>query len=241
VKELPILFSGPMVRAILEGRKSQTRRVVKPQPTGEPRPISEWSRGLAAACHDDSPDPSKLAAHSGKLIGRIFPFTTQSGSLMSPSCPYGVPGDRLWVRETIYNGDDNKWRRRADDSLIELDADDERVPYMIAWAHHQEREVVPSIFMPRWASRITLEVTGVRMERVQEISETDAKAEGVTEIPIKINTEGYANTDTGAVCGGGALPAIASYALLWDFLNAKRGYGWNKNPLVWVIEFRRVP
>lgn len=177
-RERPILFSGPMVRAILAGTKTQTRRVVKVEP--------------------------------GKLdVGE------------NPACPYGVPGgSRLWVRETWY--DDNATRDAepiptSHDDFIHYRADGE--------AHDQFEELDgflrwrPSIFMPRWASRITLEVTEVRVERLQEITEADAWAEGIAAHVVR---------------------PIHDYAALWDSLNAKRGFGWDTNPWVWVVSFRRL-
>lgn len=205
--ERPILFSPPMVKAILQGRKTQTRRALRDQ-----QPID-----LGAAMHGAHLNRRDVHDH-GKLVGhRMAPVR----------CPYGQPGDRLWVREALYLGDDNKWRRTADESLIELDSDNEWVPYMLSWAHHKEGERCPSMHMPRFASRITLEVMGVRVERLQEISEEDALAEGVIRRPI----EGEPDL---------SLPARDGYQWLWDTLNADRGFGWDKNPWVWVVEFKRM-
>lgn len=208
MKERPILFSAPMVRAILDGRKTQTRRIVRPQPTGEQLPLSDWSRGLAAACHDSSPDPSKLAQHSEKLVGRIFPFTTQSGVLMSPSCPYGHPGDRLWVRENLY----------LYGGPVEFAADG---------PPSFKRKLTPSIHMPRTLSRITLEVTGVRVERLQEISEQDALAEGVTARNAGQDEHGAIKTYR------------TGFVYVWQEINAKRA-PWASNPWCWVLTFKRL-
>lgn len=183
MKERPILFSGPMVRAILEGRKTMTRRVVKPNL------FIERNGG-------NLPPIEQSHAYFGVFCSRHV------------SCPYGQPGDRLWVRETWARGmTDEELYYRATDKEI---TDEEREEGM-RWK--------PSIHMPRWASRITLEVTEVRVERLQGITEADSVAEGIK--PLQ---------------GG----AVSDFRLLWDHLNASRGYGWDANPWVWVVSFRRV-
>ncbi len=190
MKERPIIFSAESVRAILVGRKTQTRRMMKPQPRQLPSGVwtwkeTKWCEGRA-------------------LISDRAPIDR---------CPYGVRGDRLWVRETF------SYREYGCSRIERLQnfhywADDE-VKFGI-WS----RPVSP-IFMPRWASRITLEITGIRVERVQEISEEDARAEGVK--PDK-ETGSYRD----------------SFMVLWDRLNAKRGFGWDKNPWVWVVGVKRI-
>lgn len=191
MSEHPILFSGPMVRAILDGSKTMTRRVVKYTPAmGNP---FEW-RNLPES----------------KLIGKIDRF-----------CPYGQPGDRLWVRETWGCEGGNTVRYIADGSKRRLHHE---FPSKLARFNKANK---PSIFMPRWASRITLEITGVKVERVQDISEQDAEAEGISfmrDIPDADET----------------LTAKTLFNILWDSINAKRGYGWDVNPWVWAITFRRV-
>lgn len=174
----PILFSGAMVKAILSGSKTMTRRAVTPQPP------SNWG---------------------GK--SEVFALAKQ--------CPYGQNGDRLWVRESLYLGEDNAWRYKADDSIVYCGAEG------IAWAHHKDTEHCPSIHMPRWASRITLGITGVRAERLQDISEADAKAEGVA---------AWHDTANGTVYR-------PEFQMLWDAINGKRGYSWESNPWVFVVEF----
>lgn len=155
MKEHPILFSGPMVKALLAGTKIQTRRVIKP----------------------------------GADI----------------RCPYGCAGDRLWVRETWCRTEDGGIAFRADTWTVHPGVDE-------TWK--------PSIFMPRWACRLRLEITRVRMEKLQDISEADAIAEGLEPV--------------------GVVSARDQYHILWDDLNAKRGFGWAMDPRVWVIEFRKV-
>lgn len=215
MKERPILFSGPMVRAILEGRKTQTRRVVKPQPE------LRWNCWLT---DDASIEVCRNEHPKGDDCQREF-FTR---------CPFGQPGDRLWVRET--------WSARTAhfcgeggceccDAYIKYEADgDERqftedeIPP--EWSYRRDRERRPSIHMPRWASRITLEITGVRVERLQEISEGDARAEG-------------ADPRTAGVEQGEPLKTHRTgFVQLWASINGIDS--WFANPWVWVVEFRRV-
>ena len=168
--ERPILFSAPMVRAILDGRKTQTRRVLK-VPAG----------GMSAAGHDYR-------------------------------CPYGLPGDRLWVREAHTLVDGPAWS-----GLPCTAGPDGR------WAYYREgfdrtlSRWRPSIYMPRWACRLTLRVEAVRCERLHAIDDAGALAEGIT-VP-----EGRSPRD--------------GFAEGWDSINARRGYGWGRNPRVWVVTF----
>jgi hypothetical protein len=208
--EHPILFNGPMVRAILAGRKTQTRRVVKRQ---------------SVACVENE----CLSACQESPTG----FAWQNGWV--ERCPYGQPGDTLWVRET--------WRPLVDAELldcIEYKADDTRLkPKGLTEedGHHFDNmceniEVThgkvcrqkwkPSIFMPRWASRITLKITDVRVQLVQEISEEDARAEGV---------------QSQTILPGNRSSYISGYYWVWEELNNKRGFGWDSNPYVWAITF----
>jgi hypothetical protein len=200
MKERPILFSAPMVRAILAGTKTQTRRVVKPQPPGTVLSPTMVARDAAAP--------------SG------YSFISDEYDDMLLTCPYGAPGDRLWVRETwgrdqADNGGDRHWNRivyRADPGEQALD-NGTPVPWK------------PSIHMPRWASRITLEVTGVRVERLQDISVADAMAEGVVEVNENLR---------------GLEPCMEwryAYEDLWESINGAGS--WDANPWVWVVEFKR--
>jgi hypothetical protein len=167
-KERPIPFSGPMVRAILEGRKTQARIVMTPQPER---------------------------------------FTLKSDFI--GICPYGQPGDMLWVRESWapahFTLDHQNYAYRADGEFPGVDR----------WR--------PLILMPRHVSRITLELTGVRVERVQDIKHRDALAEGVA-------------YDVSQLDGA----PVQRFKSLWDSTNGKSGHGWNVNPLVWVIEFKKL-
>ena len=130
--------------------------------------------------------------------------------LPSLKCPYGAPGDRLWVRET-WDTDGKTIAYRATTPETTTD------PEPMRWR--------PSIHMPRWASRLTLAVTSVRVERVQEITEADARAEG-----IEPQRSDYSGEDSNSL----------QFRDLWDSINAARGYGWAVNPWVWVVEFERV-
>lgn len=207
MKTRPILFSVPMVRAILDGRKTQTRRAIKPQPPEDHEPPYRTSGGKWVTCDNRPPD-----------ILKTYPMR----------CPYGKPSDRLWVRET--------WaycykcaRTYADEPLVKAGViyrqqrDEEEGG---AWGtchpinpktRDEEFRWRPSIFMPRWASRIDLEVLDVRAERVQDIGISGAIAEGIST---------------------GAFTATSEFEKLWNSINAKRGFGWDMNPWVWVVEFK---
>jgi hypothetical protein len=229
VKERPVLFSGPMVRAILEGRKTQTRRVVKPQPVDDGRPPVVWN--------------PKSAAIDGMKVQNY------------PS-PYGYRGDRLWVRET--------WRTwaaplpvegqemedlgigieyLADDGMTGL-LDTDHIPYeqlyRLACQYQSDMEKSgrprsrPYIHLPRWASRLLLEITDVRVERLQDISEEDAIAEGL-----------YAWDGHGKRYYGIQHADVwetdprKTFARLWDSINGKK-HPWSSNPYVGVVTFRPI-
>jgi len=198
--EHPILFSAPMVRAILGGRKTQTRRIFALRRRVDAMEV-EFIDGEAWAAIDGEP-------------WRV-------------PCPYGSPGKRLWVRETwapiprrpipqaeCWWGSDRDWPgamdlpecpERAGKALVYAATWDDRYPMRGHWH--------PSIHMPRWASRLTLQVEAARVERLQDITEEDARTEGVS--------------------------SVAEYADLWDRINGKRA-PWSANPWVWVVTFGRV-
>lgn len=203
--EHPILFSGPMVRAILEGRKTQTRRVAE---------LSDNVR----VCDG---------------IAKGFLPGVPNGFVIT--CPYGKTGDRLWVRETLKRGGFLGTITYAATPHIQC-TDPNAPDNLDGWSLWRFKGTsLPSIFMPRWASRITLEITKVRVERVQEISHQDALAEGCPGHDWVESSPYIAGPHTDA----GELPA-EEYRHLWDSINAKRGFGWEKNPWVWIVEFRRI-
>jgi len=230
MRERPILFSGPMVRAILDGTKTQTRRVVKP--AGALLAMS-WSplhpeRGLRVTTRT-----GKHSTHTGPVSEALS------------ACPYGEPGDRLWVRETwgLHGHGDYTWWCR--DSIKGRTADDLALSYEVAYAADATSEYDhwrPSIHMPRWASRLTLEVTSVRVERLHAITEDDARAEGVDWSRPEPYGERW-DDDREDPREVGYPPAGASFARdnfrrLWSSIN--RSESWAANPWVWVVGFKRV-
>ena len=223
MKERPIIFSAPMVRAILEGRKTQTRRVVKPRPA---------PRGSFVT---NSPgDPGYIAWCDLEDIDRMFCKDAER-HWHTAVCPYGVIGDRLWVRETCQPvvghptlDDGFATMYRADGALVfhtEAEAEYMRVAKREAGRETWPDRAAPgcwkpSIYMPRWASRITLEIADVRVERLQDISEEDARAEGV---------------DAGQNMREGSCRDL--YSVLWDSINGDGA--WASNPWVWALTFKR--
>ena len=205
----PILMNGESVRGILEGRKTQTRRVMKPQP-------------LSIRLDHRERIPLAFWVDNEKWV----------------KCPYGQVGDRLWVRETHYrfgrwvpNGfsktGKQKWTFKAGTFEV-LYMDNPPTLNVLRNSNRMERGWFkrPASFMPRWASRITLEITGVKAERVQDISESDCYAEGI-EQPHK-RYDGVSE----------ATRLLFQY--LWDSINAKRGYGWGSNPWDFALTFKVV-
>lgn len=218
-KERPILFSGPMVRAIIAGRKTQTRRPYKP------------SGGFP------------------KIDGETTPTTSEQWTEYGPS-RYGNSGDRLWVKE----GWRPAWhddlyctvQYAADSSYRKPEFDSEERGHRFADLCEQSGDNAepwhPSIYMWREMSRLTLEVTGVRVERLQEISESDAIAEGVQterdhyggDVPLKVHGSVAWHRYDERACS--AVSAVESYRTLWDSINGKTS--WDANPWVWVVEFK---
>ncbi len=243
VKERPILFSGEMVRAILDGRKTQTRRYIKPAPVYHVDPMTYcgW-----------------LFHQRGKTSRWMWPNAKVE---IIAECPYGVPGDRLWVRET--------WA--VDAELAQVKRENEDVmgppgfghgPYFRADPVHENTGLRwrSSIHMPRWASRITLEITGVRVERLQDISEADATAESCEAKPFPGPWwQGYKDFDGELIHQQSIgesppewmiepkrmksaphldLSAVDAYRGLWHQIHGPGA--WDKNPWVWVVEFKRA-
>jgi hypothetical protein len=206
-KERPIPLNGAMVRAILDGSKTQTRRLISPQP------VWGLNKGCLKPCWN----------------WKQYGFLTDNGGhnvCMPPYCPYGQPGDRLWVRET--------WKHIFPEcgGPIEYRAD------------HGEDSAIsggwkPSIHMPRSASRIDLGIVSVRVERLQAISEDDAYAEGYKpnafyrELDANVAASRLARLTEDAANSA----AKVWFRDLWDSINAARGFGWNTNPWVWAVSF----
>lgn len=204
MKERGILFSAPMVRALLAGTKTQTRRALRQQPHGP--------AGRVVQPFDDG--RQWFAERNPNEAGELLLLDAV------PHCPYGQPGDRLWVRETWRVSAPNNHRAPRDivpcDS-VHYEADSEKT-----WPAYSGKGR-PGMFMPRWASRITLEITGVRVERLQHISEADAVAEGCT---------------SSTAANGVGITARDAYSDLWESINGPGS--WGANPWVWVVEFRRI-
>ena len=201
IKERPILFSAPMVRAILEGRKTVTRREVK--------------KRAALDCLAAGFEPAFLALPGNADL-----------------CPYGKPGDRLWVRETFAFADksgshdaapDDHWRPARPGMEPEI----YRCWYRASDGHTADGFWKPSIHMPRWASRILLEISDVRVERLQDISRADIRAEGL-QCPPELASDDVS-------------PNYRDwYPAAWRELCESTGGDWDSNPWVWVVEFKRV-
>ena len=193
-KDRPILFSAPMVRALLDGSKTQTRRVVKRS--------DEWPASAVKAVMLESRGTALAVAADRCTYGPEI------------SCPYGQPGDRLWVRETwsTHAGFD----RYAPSELTHI-----RSFHYWADGHLVTGKKRPSIHMPRWASRITLEITGMRAERLQDMTRGDAMSEGC---PFPNMAQGKNPRQW--------------YEQLWDQINGPDS--WAANPWVWVIEFKKA-
>ncbi len=225
MKEHPILFNTENVKAILDGIKTQTRRVLKPQPDSGLDPFDGYAHIEVGNYH-----PTMIDKNGEEYPGdEIFGAYTDDGE-WGWKCPYGQVGDRLWVRETwAYSA-----KNQQPDGVI-YKADGTILPNALARGTYTASQGwgkwSPSIFMPRCASRITLEITEVRVERVQEISEEDAFSEG-------LRNKVYSNFDPDFDIA--IYSAREAFHNLWDTLNEKRGYGWLANPWVWPLSFRRL-
>lgn len=212
MKEYPILFSGEMVNAILSGRKAQTRRVVKHQPEFGAYVSIEGFESICVV-HED-----------------------WAGNAISvQACPYAHKiGDHLWVRETwraveLDNGNDGILYK-ADNHFKSIENSQAAADlWCDAYADRKHgNKWRPSIFMPRWASRILLEVTDVRVQRIQDVTGHDVIAEGVS-FP-----------DGNGISAADVMKRWEPFQALWNQINAERGYSWESNPWVWCISFKVV-
>ncbi|EPV8641717.1 TPA: hypothetical protein MI840_09930 [Klebsiella pneumoniae] len=207
MKERGMIFNGEMVRAILDGRKTQTRRIMKPQPEPCPRGGHWW--------------PSNVFKTMLHVEDEMQNGKGGWGGLVGDACPFGDVGDRIWVRETWAEAGAS-----APDLKLYRANYPEHVPSIYENVPPAEEiRWTPSIHMPRWASRILLEITGVRVERLNSISDADAKAEGCC----------YGR--------GGGIPDFAvnpadHFPTLWASIYGEES--WKATPWVWVIEFKRV-
>lgn len=226
MKERGMIFNGEMTRAILDGRKTQTRRIMKVQP--KPCNHENWP--------DYSPDPQWKSYPSGWCCAVCNNGTTidHRHHAKGITCPYGTVGDRIWVRETfrvhsratdvatlVYKASErNSWTEQT-----------RRVPVAVCNKPATPEKWTPSLHMPRWASRILLEITDVRVERLNSISQEDAQAEGV-------ELTGWRPTYSDPDSGGEVMTPYDNFAELWSSIYGDES--WQANPWVWVIEFKRV-
>ncbi|BEN67419.1 TPA: hypothetical protein ACGD7V_000861 [Serratia marcescens] len=252
MKEHPVIFNGEMVRAILDGRKTQTRRVMKVQPSEHFHPMN-MALELDYSARWYTPGVVDKDGYLQPAKNQIFGV---AGEDEGYACPFGAVGERLWVRETFadVNTDGGPaFTYRADHGLKFCLDDESPVEYdrypgknfamwcSDLWNGEDGHSWSPSIHMPRWASRILLEITAVRVERLNDISESDAKDEGVRAIENNFgNGPAYCdyllpNLDDAAEWYNRASDSFKS---LWKSIYGEES--WRANPWVWVIEFRRV-
>ena len=207
MSEHSIIFNSEMVRAILEGRKTETRRVIKNK---WGYTTEDWNNAL--------PHNGEKAVLYQPCYLKVCPRNPNydEGYIQRRIVPLWDIGDRLWVKETWQFGSVTHLTTEPYRSDILYKADEKvTLPTNIKWRS--------PIFMPRWVSRISLEITEVRVEKLQKISQRDIIAEGIE--------------DSQAVFG---LSPFIKFMKLWDSLNAKRGYGWDVNPWCWCISFKRI-
>ena len=210
MKERGMIFNGEMVRAILDGRKTQTRRIMAPQPEPCPRGGHWW--------------PSNVFKTMLHVEDEMQNGKGGWGGLVGDACPFGDVGDRIWVREAFASGLSTKSTLAYRATHKREDLED---------GFYDTIKWTPSIHMPRWASRILLEITGVRVERLNAISEEDARAEGIID-------GGCLNCGEPEPCrcANPEPDATDAFAYLWQSIYGQES--WNADPWVWVIEFKRV-
>lgn len=222
VKARPILFSAPMVRALLDGRKTQTRRIVKPR---------------------QYPSLFEVDSSGQPLWSDEYILDQGNAEWRMRDNPYGAPGDLLWVRETwqeFFADEVPVWRRDAPAGRMGIPAQPDRKSVVAYRAdgeispHPEYGHAVwrPSIHMPRWASRLTLRITDVRLQRLQEISDADVAAEGVEPFGDGCGAVDHAK-------GRAYTTLRGAFSILWDDINGPGA--WARNPLVWALTFEVLP
>lgn len=258
VAERPITMTGPSIPAIFADIKLQTRRLLRPAP--DKNQLYGWRDAARVKWHEGQ---GAWAAYSRGLT-RVSEWF---------ACPYGAPGDRLWVRETHASFMVGEGKDRPVPQCVAYRATcdaDGGFDYVNGRGEVMRLKVTkwtPAIFMPRWASRLTLELVEVRAQRVKDITEADAIAEGVRELPLQAGESGaWWTYDVTAGAAMHGRDPVAAYRKAWDALNGKRrrreylevgdpGYtadrpwrtvvdtsaAWAANPWVWALTFRRVP
>lgn len=209
VKEKPFILSNAEVRAILSNQKTQKRIALKPQP------LDVITKGAGTK----SPNPSRVL-NGHRSWCALYEASPAAGKMIY--CRHGEAGTQLYVREAL-RCDDRGMFYAADETVIDKG--------IIPDTLKRIAEFCDPFHMPRWASRITLEITKVRVERLQEISCADVWAEG-SPVPLRE----HSNPELGVQC----VSAKEWFQQRWDSLNARRGFGWASNPWVWVIEFRKL-
>ena len=221
MKEKPILFNTEMVTAILDDRKTQTRRVINHFGNGwhYKKLLCDWALSEQPCQFSGGETPWQYLGKGEPKEGDWL-WTLQTAvndnACFPIRCPYGQPGDELWVRET--------WKPVVSDAKKIKDSVLYKADGYSEWKHKWKS----SIYMPRWASRIQLKIKDIRVERVQDITEKDAKAEGIN---LKHFNTMHSLEDE---------PYKSCFEWLWNSINEKRGYGWSVNPWVWGVEFERV-
>ena len=220
MSEHPILFTGPMVRAILDGSKTMTRD----------------TKGLkiinSTAVNFYHPTRQKDTLGYTPSMGYLWQGFNQGGSDVFVKSPYGKPGDTLWVKETFQTDTYPTGPLSSDERTIIIYCADVQYPKRDMWRS--------SILMPRWASRIQLRVTEIRVERIQDITEEDAIKEGIITwnkgplAPLYFTDKKHVES-----CDLGHDTPRKAFRDLWDSIYAKRGRGWDVNPWVWCISFER--
>lgn len=221
MKEIPLLFSAPMVQAILEGRKTQTRRIAA-VPVGDHHGIDIMDWGLSKHPHQKD----------GKWLYSVQSDVDDHDTFeLKPK--YGQPGDLIWVRETWFPAAINSNRvlvgYHEKDPYITIEITTDRVEYY--WKQLHKGRMIPSIHMPKEAARIWLQVTNIRVERLQYITEEDAKAEGVEKIGDGAFPWKHYGSNT-ARCAD----AKTSFQSLWQGINGPES--WQANPWVWCVSFK---